>query len=198
MTTVRQIERLWNGRQYTRLFRDLIANQPERGFRLEMELEKPIPTAALALIRLDELTQSHVPFYGQLVRKILAAQEPDGGWGEPMTTALCLRALMAGQGEGRSIDQGLAYLASLQKTEGIWPNVPIRRMPADPYVSAFILYQLGDAPRFREAVRFFDALNWFEAHERTLDTETRHLWDHACSRCRVQGAAYRQQALIWS
>jgi hypothetical protein len=27
-------------------------------------------------------------------------------------------------------------------------------MPADPHVSAFILYQLGDNPSFRETVRF--------------------------------------------
>lgn len=198
MTTVRQIERLWNARQYTRLFRDLIATRPERGFRLEMELDKPVPTAALALIRLEELTQSHVPLYSQLLRTVLSAQESDGGWGDPMATALCLRALMAGEGQGLAIEQGLMYLGALQKTEGIWPNVPMRRMPADPYISAFILYQLGDAPRFRSAVRFFDALNWFETHEHALDTETRQLWDRAALRCRIHGTKHRHQTLIWS
>jgi hypothetical protein len=200
MTTVRQIQRLWTSRQHTRLFRDLLAMRPERALRLEMELDRPAPAAALAMIRLEELDQSHVPFYGELLRFVLRAQEADGGWGDPMATALCLRALMCDRGQGHAIDQGLLYLANLQKPEGIWPNVPIRRMPADPYVSAFVLYQLGQSARFRSAVRFFDAINWFQTHERTLDSQTRCLWDRAALRCRVPETRQpdEQPMLIWS
>ena len=115
-----------------------------------------------------------------------------------MTTAICLRALLAGRGQGQAIDRGLLYLASLQKTEGIWPKVPIRRMESDPFVSAFILHQLGASEGFRSAVRFFDALNWFEANEATLDAETRRLWDHASIRCQIERTLARVQPNIWS
>lgn len=195
MTTLRQIERLWAARRYDTLFQQLLAARPEASFRLEIELARAVPAAALALIRLDELCQSHQPLATELLRTLLAAQESDGGWGDPMATALCLRALLIGHGAGDAINRGLFYLAGLQKSEGIWPNVPIRRLPADPFVSAYILHQLGDQPRFRSAVRFLDALNWFDQHEPSLDPEARRLWDRAASRCRL---TYAEPMLSWS
>ena len=183
MITVRQMERLWQSKSYERLFRELLAARQEASLRMQLELGRSIPAAALAIIRLDELSQTYVPLYSQLIRTVLNDQHSDGGWGDPMTTAICLRALMCGQGHGIAIDRGLLYLANMQKPEGIWPNVPIRRMPADPYVSAFILLQLGDKPTFRQAVRFFDALNRFESNETQLDPDTRKMWDRASTRC---------------
>jgi len=201
MITVKHIERLWTGRMYDRLFRELLANRPEGGLRLELELTgacRATPAAAMAMIRLNELGQSHHPLQGKLVRTLIATQEPDGGWGDPIATTFALRALLADNGDGAVIDRGLHYLAMLQKPEGIWPNVPFRRMPADPYVSAFILNQLGGNSRFRAAVRFFDALDWFESHESSLDPETRRLWDRASLRCRVGRAANELTPGLWS
>ncbi|MCC7351162.1 MAG: hypothetical protein IT446_11385 [Phycisphaerales bacterium] len=196
MTTLRQIERLWTARRYDQLFRQLMATRPESSMRLEVELAGAVPAAALALIRLDELCQNHQSLATELLRTLLASQEADGGWVDPMTTALCLRALITNHGAGASIDRGLFYLANLQKTDGIWPNVPLRRLPADPYASAFILYQLGDHAGFRAAVRFIDALNWFDHHESTLDPEARRLWDRATSRCRMGNPS--QSVFAWS
>jgi hypothetical protein len=198
MITVRQIERLWSGKAYEKLFRELLAARPEASLRLEMELGRSTPAAALALIRLDELSQSFVPLYDRLLRTLLNDQQGDGGWGDPMTTALCLRALMCGQGNGLAVDRGLMYLAQMQKPEGIWPNVPIRRMPADPYVSAFILLQLGESLAFRQAVRFFEALNWFETNESALDPEARKLWDRASLRCGLKVSQKPVDAHLWS
>jgi hypothetical protein len=186
MTTVRQIERLWNSRSYERICRDLLANRPESSLRLEIELSPRAAAAAIALIRLDELNQSHAPLCSQLIKSLISYQLPDGSWEDPMTTALCLRALLLGQGAGFAIERALLYFAHLQKAEGIWPNVPLRRMPADPYVSAFILYQLGPSTPFRSAVRFLDALQWFEQNEPNLDPESRRLWDRASLRCRLE------------
>jgi hypothetical protein len=199
MITVRQMERLWQDKSYERLFRELLAARPEASLRLQLELGRSIPTAALAIIRLDELSQAYVPLYSQLVRTVLNDQHSDGGWGDPMTTAICLRALMCGQGHGVAIDRGLLYLANMQKPEGIWPNVPIRRMPADPYVSAFILLQLGDKPSYRQAVRFFNALNWFESNESGLDPDARRMWDRASTRCGLTISERRVgRAALWS
>jgi hypothetical protein len=185
MQTVRHIQRLWDARKHQQLLHLLIGNRPENSVRLE-PASTCIPAAAMGAIRLDELNQSHVPLYTTFVKTLVATQEKDGGWGDPMTTALCLRALMAGKGAGLAIERGLVYLANLQKTEGIWPKIPIRRTPVEPLGSAFVLYQLGEDARFRAAVRFEDAVNWFETHESTLDAEIRRLWDRASLRCRMK------------
>jgi hypothetical protein len=203
MITIRQIERSWTGRTYEKLFRELVAHRPEAAFRFEHEQGRAIPAAAMAVIRLEELSQSHVPLAGKLVRAVLAAQETDGGWGDVMTTALCLRALLCSNGDGSAIERGLDYLANLQKSEGVWPAVPLRRMPADGYASAFVLYELGDNARFREAVRFADAVGWFEGNEAGLAFDARQLWDRARHRCRIAGsiaAAARAGELVlaWS
>src|SRR5215213_5041114 len=152
MTTVRQIERCWNAKEYRKLFRELVSARPEAMLRLEVEVRAPL-AAAIAVIRLEELTQAHVPLCGKLIRAILATQEADGGWGEPVTTALCLRALLCSRGDGSAVDRGMEYLGNLQKEEGIWPAQPLRRMPADPHASAFVLGQLADSPAFRRVVR---------------------------------------------
>ena len=177
MMTVRQIERHWNARAYERLFRELVAMRPEAALRLGIDLSRPVCAAALAVIRLDELNQSNAKLYPTLIRTLIAAQERDGGWGDLVTTALCLRALLCGSGDGMAIERGLSYLAALQKPEGIWPAIPIRRITADPYVSDLILYQLADKPKFREAIRIDDAAQWFSNNPAVLDDETRQLWE---------------------
>ena len=203
MITIRQIERAWTARTYEKLFRELVANRPEAGFRFEHEQARAIPAAAMAVIRLEELSQSHTPVAAKLVRAVIAGQETDGGWGDVMTTALCLRALLCSGGDGLAVQRGLDYLANLQKSEGVWPAVPLRRMPADGYASAFVLYQLGDNALFREAVRFDEAVRWFEQHEAGLAFDARRLWDRARYRCRTAGAAHTTRhagelALAWS
>jgi hypothetical protein len=159
-------------------------------------LARVVPVAALAMIRLDELSQAHHPFYRRLLNVILTSQQPDGGWGDPLTTALCVRALIAGgAGSGAAVNGGLGYLAALQKTEGAWPNEPIRRLPADGFTTAFILHQLGEFEPFRSAVRFDDAVTWFTTHGKSLDEQTRRLWLHARTRCRL-GTTYRPAPLF--
>jgi hypothetical protein len=186
MITVRQIERQWDARAYGRLFAELVTARPERTLRLGIDAGHSLPAAAMALIRLDELSQSHVKLYSKLLKTILTAQESDGGWGDLVTTALCLRALLCGGGNGESVERALAYLAGLQKAEGVWPNIPIRRMPADAYVSALLLYQLGEQASFRRGVRVDDAVRWFQTHEHSLDGECKALWERARVRCGMQ------------
>ena len=105
-----------------------------------------------------------------------------------MTTALCVRALLCGGGQGAAVERGLHYLATLQKPEGIWPREPLRRMPADAFASAFILMQLGERDAFRRAVRFDDAIDFFTANAPAMDPDARRLWTHAAVRCRVHSS----------
>lgn len=191
MITVRQIERLWQARGYERLLEQLLAPRPETSDQLLSQLTGQLPAAAVAIIRLDELAQPFAKIYGELVRTLLSAQRPDGGWGDTMTTALCLRALLCGNSHGESIDRGLVFLANLQKTDGIWPAIPVQRMPADPFASAFVLCRLIDTPRFHQAVNVDLAFEWFEANEMALDQQTRRLWAQAKRRLPAKPGATR-------
>jgi len=202
MTTIRQIERLFQEQRWSRLWEELLANRPEAqllrtGDSQTDQLCRIVPIAALAMIRMDELAQSHHPFYRRLLNILLTSQQKDGGWSDVRSTSLCLRALLTSNGQGCAIGGGLAYLANLQKAEGIWPREPLRRMSADAAVSALILHQLGEFEAFRHAVRFDDAMVWFIDHERRLDEVTRRLWSHAKMRCRLQLAQTRS-ATLWT
>jgi hypothetical protein len=180
MLTTRRIEKLWEARDYQRIFNELISPRVEALAMAELgQGSLAAAAAALALIRLDELHQAHASICPKLIRALVAIQDADGGWGDVATTALCVRALSLQNGQGLSIDRGLAYLADLQQAEGTWPKIPIRRMPADAMVSAFVLLQLGDNLAFRNAVDFTAACRWFETNHWQLDAGSQVLWDHA-------------------
>lgn len=188
MMTVRHIERLWTSKSYAKLLDEMLVARGEAAFRTRVAGNPTVVAAAAAMIRLDELNQSHTPLFSALLRSVLSFQEADGGWGEPMTTALCVRALSISQGAGIALDRGLDYLATLQQPQGLWPNVPIRRMPADPCASAFVLLLLGDHAEFRRRVRVQDAVAWFLANAATLDDDSRAVWERARLRCRIGNA----------
>ena len=82
MITVRQMERLWGGKAYEKLFRELLAARPEASLRLEVELGRSIPAAALAIIRLDELSQE---LKAQGVRLVYDAARAGAAHGEVAT-----------------------------------------------------------------------------------------------------------------
>lgn len=198
MFTIRQIERLWKARQYRRLAVELLQGRPEASYRLEAEVGRSVPAAALALVRMDELAQSHHPLYRTLLNVLIVGQEADGGWGDVMTTALCVRALTCGGGQGMAVERGLAYLSLLQKSEGTWPKVPIRRMPGDAFVTAFVLFELGESETFRQVTRITDAVDWFAGNIPTLDADTRRLWDRASAKCRTRRRTAADATGLWS
>jgi hypothetical protein len=183
MMTIKNLERQWNAKRYPKLLAELLEARPEAGFEFEPHASQAARVAALLLIRLDELDQSHVSLAGKLVRTLVAMQEADGGWGDPAVTAICLRALFCNRGAGVAIDRGLAYLANLQQPGGIWPAAPFRRMPADAPTSAFILAQLGHQPRFQMAVRLHDADAWFAHHRSSIGPDAVRAWNRARARC---------------
>jgi hypothetical protein len=176
MITVRQIQRFWQGKAYDRVLAQLLACRSESSPRLVEELNGIDAAAAMLIIRLDELSQVFAPLYSEAVRTLLQNQRPDGSWGDTITTAIALRALLCGNGHGSAIERGMRFLANLQKSEGIWPCVPVRRMPVDPFASAFVLVQLGNHASFHQAIRFIDAREWFIHNELALDEATRKLW----------------------
>jgi hypothetical protein len=196
MITVRQLERLWQEKAFARMSGLLLEMRPESSLRLAQELARSTPVAALAIIRLDELSQSYTPFSGRMVRTILANQEADGGWGDSLTTALCIRALSCSGGDGQAITRGLEYLANLQREDGSWPRVPIRRLPGDAFTTAIVLFYLADNANFREAVHYSQAVDWLSEQERSHDIETARL----CRRLhpRMPQSASAEPSLNWS
>jgi hypothetical protein len=199
MMTVKQMERLWDGRKYQALRDYILSPRVESAFAEELSAGGSLSAAAMGMIRLDELNQTNVPLYGKFLRAVIAAQQADGGWGEIAVTALCLRALSVDEGRGATIGRGLAYLAQLQQPSGIWPRVPIRRMPEDAEVSAFVLLQLGEQEAFRLAVEFDEALGWFDANAESLSATARVFWAHAKLRCgQYQNLVGAQQSWMWS
>jgi hypothetical protein len=198
MLTTRYIEKLWDGRQYQRILEELIAPRVESPAVEELRQSPTASAAALALIRLDELHQVHASLCPRLIRSLVALQEADGGWGDVAVTALCVRALSLQNGRGVAIERGVAYLAALQQPGGIWPKIPIRRMPADALVSAFVLLQLGDHGEFRDGVDFDAAFGWFESHRWTLDPAAQALWDHARLRVPALSTTRAPAETSWS
>jgi hypothetical protein len=194
MITIRQLERLWMMQQFDRMVRLFLEMRTESSVRLVCELSRAVPAAALAVVRLDELSQAHTPFAQKMIRTIIASQEADGGWGDPLTTALCLKALLTSKGDGLAIQRAIDHLASLRRPEGLWPRVPLRRMPADPFVTAFILFHLADEERFAQAIAIDETIMWFEANAESLDVETGRLWRAISLRRRARAEA----ALVWS
>jgi hypothetical protein len=111
MLVVKQMEKLWESRKYGRLLEELLAWRVESLAADELRQHACLASAALALIRLDELHQGNATICPTFIRAILAHQDRDGGWGDPMLTALCLRALSINDGSGEGPARGLAYLA---------------------------------------------------------------------------------------
>src|SRR6476661_2236914 len=99
MITLHRIDRLFSEHQHPRLYRELVAARPEAFLGLDQTLARVAPIAALGIIRLDELNQSHTPTYRRLLNVLLTSQKADGGWGDCVTTALALRALLCDRGQ---------------------------------------------------------------------------------------------------
>lgn len=196
MITVRQLERLWMEKAYARMSALLLEMRPECSLRLAQELARPLPVAALAIMRLDELSQAHAPFCSRMVRQILAAQESDGGFGDALTTALCIRALSCGNGNGASIDRAIQYLATLQKEDGSWPRIPLRRFSGDAFVTSLILYHLAGNEAFVRCTHALEAFDYLCTLESEMDSETSRIFRNL--RVRFAQAPLAEPSFSWS
>jgi hypothetical protein len=195
------IERTYAARDFSRLLHDLTSHRADALIQWDRQAARPILAAAMGAIRIEELSQAHHPFCGKLLQVVLGAQEADGGWGDPLTTALCLRALLSSRGNGLAIDRGLVYLASLQQDDGAFPAGPFRRMPADAHATAALLYLLAEYSAVSEVVKVNAAADWLDAHIPAMTDATRVLWRHGSLRCRQRTTAHTSppsQPRLWA
>lgn len=142
MLTVRQVEKYWQIRAFDRLIDELCAGRGEAVGGIRQLLRGPVVAAGLAVVRLTELNQGQVPLVAQFIRFLINQQQLDGGWMDPVTTAVAVRALCSDGGSGTAMARGFEYLKMLQRDDGTWPREGMRRMPGDPATTAFILHQL--------------------------------------------------------
>ena len=142
MLTIRQVDRLWQLQAYSRLIDELCAGRAEATGGIRQLISGPVAAAALVVVRMDELHQGHLPQVSKAVRYILSMQEADGGWGDVVTTALCVRALARSSGTGPAIERGLTLIQALRRDDGEWPREPFKRFEGDPAVTAFVIRQL--------------------------------------------------------
>jgi hypothetical protein len=190
MMNLRQVERNWEAHRYQEIVADLLATRVEALMLPRLLAEAGpcagIAAAASAIIRLDELGLSDRPLCAKLIRVLLASQLPDGSWGDLPTTALALRALLAGYKDGLLVARAIEYFAALQREDGSWPEVALRRMPGDAATTAFILLQLADQASFAERCNVPAALTWLATHAAHQD--------HAATR--LAAAAQRRLAAV--
>lgn len=150
MLTIRQIERLWTANDYARLASELLTGRVEMSPTTLVESSNRLACAALALVRIDEFGQNFNPLCPRLIRALLAGQNADGGWGsgggEPVLTALAIRALSTSRGQGQAIERGLAFLTGLRKDDGSFPKLPIARTAADDRTTHLVLHHLSHVP----------------------------------------------------
>ena len=144
MTTVKQMDSLWTVGQGKKLFSELSKFRPDVPEFLTAELGgSAVATAALSMIRLQELSQTRTQLYRALFARLIATQESDGGWGDTIVTALAARSLL-NEPEGRSAGMGaIVLLANLQTPDGTFPRNTVRRLAGDTLTTAFVLAHLA-------------------------------------------------------
>lgn len=164
MLTIRQIERLWESKDFPRLARELLAGRVESSPQLVLLASQAPACTALALIRLDELGAASHPLAQKLIHSLLRTQNGDGSFsvlqlaGAPsgpdlVVTALAARALAISNGQGPAVDRAVAYLLDLQKDDGTFPRIPIRRTEADAFTTQQVRLHLANVPQAKQRLR---------------------------------------------
>lgn len=161
MTTVRQIDGMWTDGQGKKLFGELSKFRPDVPEFLATDLGNlPIATAALSMIRLQELSQTRTQLYRALLARVLVTQEADGGWGDTLATVLAARALL-NDPEGRSAGtKAVVLLSNLQHEDGTFPRTTTRRLAGDTLATAFVLAHLGRIADVANRIRLEAAIGY--------------------------------------
>ncbi|HMO25672.1 MAG TPA: hypothetical protein PKB10_05335 [Tepidisphaeraceae bacterium] len=164
MTTARQIQKLWQTHDYKRLARLCLEARADALEPVIPTLACPVGAAALALLRLTELSPFPTPMHAGLAQVLANHQHNDGGWGEPVLTAIAVRALLLADLQRDRASAGMANLGRLQRDDGLWPGGGTHRLPGDPVVTLFVLLQLGTESAFRFVTRIDRAIEAIDTH----------------------------------
>ena len=159
MTTTRQIQALLSDGQHAKLIEGLAHYRSDLPAEAISALNgSPMAAAAVAAIRLQELNQQRDGVYRNLIARLIAAQESNGGWGDTLVTSLVARALLGEPSARSAAIRALILLAGLQKDDGSLPRDPVRRLPGDALTTAFALAHLARSQEFAQRFRIESAI----------------------------------------
>ena len=181
MLTNSKLTRLWNQSRYRALIREICDGRPEARLELDQRCGGPVAAAALGMLRLAELNQTHLPLASLLAERVLWSQNRDGSWGGPgdnvpLVTALAVRAIAAkpsravdvGRIAGVDLDRPAGEPKRLAASPEAWRAAVDRGLAhlastqaewqRDPFTTAFVLLQLGRQPGFLEMICVADVL----------------------------------------
>ncbi|MFW6060266.1 MAG: hypothetical protein ACODAQ_08790 [Phycisphaeraceae bacterium] len=192
MLTVDQIQRQFEAGEYEKLLRAVADNGMELPLPLRIRLSQgAVPTIALALRRLVELTYGPTPLSHDMTDALLARQAPDGAFvaggdgPDPLATATAVAALnqlIADHSAAATApiiqarDRALAALAQMQDGDGLFHCPDDRDEAQRGLVAAFILSLLAGDEKCRATIRLADLLNWFDQRLHRLDRDTAQLY----------------------
>lgn len=196
MTTPRRIETMvkqGNGRRLVQEMARYRTDLPEG--MIDELASNPVAFHAMALVRLVEMQQGHLPHARTLARQIAAVQCDDGSFGEVAVTALAARALLDSRDpavERAGID-AIDALGRLQLEEGAFPAEPWPDSPASVLATAFVLVQLARQPHARARLNLESAASWLRSRLMAMPEPERSLARTALARCAtiVAGQARR-------
>lgn len=153
MTTVRQMQSWMSDGQHGRAIAELSQFRGDLPAEIVRELNgSAIAAVALAAIRLQELNQQRTTLYRGLLARLVGLQLADGGWGDVLPSALAIRALLGDASTRGDAIRGIDWLCGQQKDDGSLSREPIRRLPGETMVTAFVLAHLSRSSEF--AMRF--------------------------------------------
>lgn len=206
MLTTAKLSRLWKQAKYRALVREVCEGRPEARLELDTRCGGPTAAAALGLLRLVELNQSHLPLAAELASRLLWTQNRNGSWGGeanepiPLVTVLAVRALASKPGEsritvGRIPGIGLDRPAGgasgrLSDSVAAWSTAVARGVDwlvasqptwrDDPFTVGFVLLQVGRIAPFldRADVGALLAAEPRASRRSEPDASTRFVWRH--------------------
>jgi hypothetical protein len=183
---------MWTDGQGKKLFAELSKFRPDVPEFLAADLGgSAVATAALSMIRLQELSQTRTQLYRALLARVLVTQEADGGWGDTLATVLAARALL-NDAEGRSAGiKAVILLGKLQGGDGTFPRATTRRLAGDTLTTAFVLAHLGRVADVANRIRLEAAIGSLVTAKSTAGPLLQPLLKLAISRasCQVGGQA---------
>lgn len=192
MLSLRLIDRHFLSKRHHALLEAIVGN----GFEVPLPirarlLQSPAAAIALALRRVLDLTYGPTALSREMVRSLLAQQEPDGSFHhDPIQTATALAGLgrwvdqspdsaSAGSTGNAAVTQACeraaAWLAASQGTDGLFVHPDDRTDEDRALTAAYVLWMLADHATSRATIRWADLQNWFDEHEHTLDDATDRL-----------------------
>lgn len=186
MLSVYHIEKLFLNRQFETLLRGVCPIDMELSLPLRVRISQhPAAVTALALRRVLELTYGQTGLSREMIDGLLGMQSIDGSFeNDPLATAAAaetLQRLILEQGDhdgqiADAMDRAWQALANLQTEDGLFQFADDRSEQDRALVAAFIAMLVGQSEACRGRVRIHAIADWFEEHDRALDSGTLEVW----------------------